>query len=72
MHPSRDGCAGYDEDIPTINTTPTTNGPITRSRAKQIYDQENANLNLPSNLENMVVLSVPLLLVVLSNEAEKN
>ena len=61
-----------DEDITAINTTLTINGPITRSCAEHIYDQVNANLSLPINLENMVVLSTPLLLVVLRNEVEEN
>jgi hypothetical protein len=54
-----------DEDIPTINTSSTINGPITRSRAKQIHDQVNANLSLPYNLDldEMAMLSSTLLLV---------
>jgi hypothetical protein len=39
------------EDIPTINTKLTTNGPITRSQAKQIRDQVNTNLSLSYNLD---------------------
>ena len=54
-----------DEDIPTKNTTPTIDGPITRSRAKLICDQVNANLSLSYKLDEMVVLSSPLLLVEL-------
>jgi hypothetical protein len=38
------------EDIPTINTAPIDNGPIVRSRAKQISDQVNANLSYSYNL----------------------
>jgi hypothetical protein len=53
-----------DEDIPTINTTLTTNGPITRSRGKQIRDQVNADLSLSYNLDldEMAMLSSTLLL----------
>jgi hypothetical protein len=49
------------EDIPTINTTSTTNGPITRSRAKQIRDQVNANLSLSYNfdLDEMLCFHLP-------------
>jgi hypothetical protein len=61
-----------DEDIPTINTTSTTNGPIIRSRAKQIRDQVNANLNLSYNLDldEMAMLSSTLLLVEFRNKLE--
>jgi hypothetical protein len=61
-----------DEGIPTINTTPTTNEPITRSRAKQIHDQVNANLRLSYNLDldEMAMLLSTLLLVKFRNKLE--
>jgi hypothetical protein len=61
-----------DEDIPTINTTPTNNGPITRSRAKQISDQVNANLSYSYtlNLDDSAMLSSTLLLVKFKNKFE--
>lgn len=59
-----------DEDIPAIDTTPTTNGPITRSRAKLISDQVNANLSLSHNLDDTAMLSSPLLLVELRHIIE--
>jgi hypothetical protein len=62
----------FDEDIPTINTTPTNNGPITRSRAKQISDQVNANLiySYNLNLDDTTMLSFTLLLVEFRNKVE--
>lgn len=57
-----------DEDIPTIDTTP----PITRSCAKQIHDQVNANLSLSFDLENMVVPSPPFLLVEFRRNIEED
>lgn len=61
-----------DEDIPTMDTTPPTiNGPITRSRAMQIHYQVNANLSLSFDLQNMVVPSLPLLLVELRCDIEE-
>jgi hypothetical protein len=62
----------HDEEIPAINTTPTTNGPITRSRAKQICDQVNAILSLSYNLDfdEMAMLSSTLLLVEFRNKLE--
>jgi hypothetical protein len=70
-------CSIFDEDIPTISITPTINGPIRRSRAKQIHDQVNANLSLPYNLDldEMAMLSSTLLLVEFRTslkEAHKN
>jgi hypothetical protein len=61
-----------DEDIPAINTTPTTNGPITRNRAKQIRDQVNANLSLSYilDLDEMAMLSSTLLLAEFRNKLE--
>ena len=53
-------------------STPTINGPIKRSHAKLTYDQVNANLSLPRNIENMAMLSTPLLLVLLNHNAEEN
>jgi hypothetical protein len=60
-----------DEDIPAIDTTPTTNGPITRSRAKLIHDQVNANLSLSHNFDDMATPSYPLLLVELRHNMEE-
>lgn len=50
-----------DEDITTINVTLTIIGPITRSYAKKIIDQANANLMLSYKLDEMFV---PLFLLV--------
>ena len=59
-----------DEDTTTIDKSPTIIGPITRSRAKQISDQVNANLSLPCNLDDTTMLSSPLLLVELRYNME--
>jgi hypothetical protein len=61
-----------DEDILTTNTTSTTNGPITRSHAKQIRDQVNANLSLSYNLDldEMAMLSSNLFFVEFKNKLE--
>ena len=60
-----------DEDTTTIDKSPTIIGPITRSRAKQISDQVNANLSLPCNLDDTTMLSSPLLLVELRYHMEE-
>ena len=60
-----------DEDTTTIDKSPTIIGPITRSRAKQISDQVNANLSLPCNLVYTTMLSPPLLLVELRYHMEE-
>jgi hypothetical protein len=63
-----------DEEIPTINTTPINNAPITRSHVKQISDQVNANLchSYNLNLDDMVVLSSFLLLVEFMNKFKES
>ena len=63
-------CSVGDEDTITIDKSPTIIGPITRSRAKQISDQVNANLSLPCNLDDTTMLSSPLLLVELRYNME--
>ena len=47
-----------DEDTTTIDKSPTIIGPITRSRAKLISDQVNANLSLPYNLDYTTMLEL--------------
>ena len=61
-----------DEDIPTTDATPTTNGPITRSRAKLISDHVKANLSLSYNfnLDETAIFSSTLLLVEFGNKVE--
>ena len=63
-------CCDADEDIPS--TTPTINGPITRSHAKPINDQVNANLSLSYKLDDTAMLSSPLLLVELRYTLEES
>ena len=53
------------EDIPTIDITPTTNGPITRSRAKLTSEHVNANLSLSFNHDDTTMHSSCLLLTEL-------
>ena len=61
----------HDEDTTTIDKSPTIIGPITRSHAKLISDQVNANLSLPYNLDDTTMLSSPLLLVELRYHMEE-